>query len=280
MTPTTHTAPPMRSALEARGMQPITELARQRPHGDRLRYMAGCRCPACRDANTAYERMRARARKAGLGNPIVPADEARAHLKALSAAGVGRATVAQATDISSAIVQMIAAGTRTQIRLATARKILAVTPDCKADGTRIDAAPTWALIHELIKAGDTKLSIARALGQQGAGLQLSRKTVTVRNADKVRRHHARRMAEIAAERQAAEAQAQLVAPVPAGATRQRLEWLREELGHPKRVARAIGVTEDELHQVCAAPSSKAKKAPTVPRSFADLVEAAYRRLQA
>ena len=280
MTPTTHTAPPMRSALEARGMQPITELARQRPHGDRLRYMAGCRCPACRDANTAYERMRARARKAGLGNPIVPADEARAHLKALSAAGVGRATVAQATDISSAIVQMIAAGTRTQIRLATARKILAVTPDCKADGTRIDAAPTWALIHELIKAGDTKLSIARALGQQGAGLQLSRKTVTVRNADKVRRHHARRMAEIAAERQAAEAQAQLVAPVPAGATRQRLEWLREELGHPKRVARAIGVTEDELHQVCAAPSFKAQKAPTVPRAFADLVESAYRRLQA
>lgn len=280
MTPTTHTAPPMRSALEARGMKPITELARQRPHGDRLRYMAGCRCPACRGANTAYERMRARARKAGLGNPIVPADEARAHLKALSAAGVGRATVAQATDISSGIVQMIAAGTREKIRLATARKILAVTPDCKADGTRIDAAPTWALIHELIKAGDTKLSIARALGQQGAGLQLSRRTVTVRNADKVRRHHARRMAEIAAERQAAEAQAQLVAPVPAGATRQRLEWLREELGHPKRVARAIGITEDELHQVCAARSFKAKKAPTVPRAFADLVESAYRRLQA
>lgn len=280
MTPTTHTAPPMRSALEARGMKPITELARQRPHGDRLRYMAGCRCPACRGANTAYERMRARARKAGLGNPIVPADEARAHLKALSAAGVGRATVAQATDISSGIVQMIAAGTREKIRLATARKILAVTPDCKADGTRIDAAPTWALIHELIKAGDTKRSIARALGQQGAGLQLSRKTVTVRNADKVRRHHARRMAEIAAEREAAQAEAERTAPVPAGATRQRLEWLREELGHPKRVARAIGITEDELHQVCAAPSFKAKKAPTVPRAFADLVEAAYRRLQA
>lgn len=271
MTPATHTAPPMRSPLEARGMKPVTELARQRPHGDRLRYMAGCRCPACRGANTAYERMRARARKAGLGNPIVPADEARAHLKALSAAGVGRQTVADATNISSAIVQMIAAGTRTQIRKATASKILSVTPDCRADGTRIDAAPTWALIHELIKAGDTKLSIARALGQQGAGLQLSRRTVTVRNADKVRRHHARRMAEIAAER---------TAPVPAGATRQRLEWLREELGHPKRVARAIGCTEDELHQVCAARSFKAKDGATVPRAFADLVESAYRRLQA
>ena len=280
MTPATHTAPPMRSALEARGMKPITELARQRPHGDRLRYMAGCRCPACRGANTAYERMRARARKAGEGNPIVPADQARAHLKALSAAGVGRHTVSLATDISDCIVHMIAAGTRTKIRLATQRKILAVTPDCKADGTRIDAAPTWALIHELIKAGDTKLSIARALGQKGSGLQLSRHTVTVRNADKVRRHHARRMAEIAAARQAAEAQAQLVAPVPAGATRQRLDWLREELGHPKRVARAIGCTEDELHQVCAARSFKAKDGATVPRAFADLVESAYRRLQA
>lgn len=280
MTPATHTAPPARSALEARGMKPVTELARQRPHGDRLRYMAGCRCPACRGANTAYERMRARARKAGLGNPLVPAAEARAHLKALSAAGVGRTTVAQATDISSAIVQMISAGTRDKIRLATARKILAVTPDCKADGARIDAAPTWALINELLSAGDTKLSIARAIGQQGSGLQLSRKLVTVRNAGLVRRHHARRMAEIAAERTAAQAAAERTAPVPAGATRQRLEWLREELGHPKRVARAIGITEDELRQACTATSFKARNNPTVPRAFADLVEAAYRRLQA
>lgn len=271
----THTAPPARRALEARGMKPVTELARQRPHGDRLRYMAGCRCPACRGANTAYERMRARARKAGLGNPIVPADEARAHLKALSAAGVGRQTVADATNISSAIVQMIAAGTREKIRMATARKILAVTPDCKADGTRIDAAPTWALIHALIKAGDTKLSIARALGQKGTALQLSRNLVTVRNADKVRRHHDRRMAEIAAEREAAQATAERTAPVPAGRTHQYLAWLREELGHPKRIARAIGCTEDALRAVLDHPRIK-----TVPRDFADLVESAYRRLQA
>ncbi len=271
----THTAPPARSALEARGMKPVTELARQRPHGDRLRYMAGCRCPACRGANTAYERMRARARKAGLGNPIVPADEARAHLKALSAAGVGRQTVADATNISSAIVQMIAAGTRVQIRMATARKILAVTPDCKADGTRIDAAPTWALIHALIKAGDTKLSIARALGQKGGGLQLSRKTVTVRNAEKVRRHHDRRMAEIAAEREAAQAAPDRTAPVPVGRTREYLAWLREELGHPKRIARAIGCTEDALRSVLDHPRIR-----TVPRELAEQVEAAYRRLQA
>lgn len=206
---------------------------------------------------------------------ITLADEARAHLKALSAAGVGRHTVAEATGISSAIVQMIADGTREKIRLATQRKILAVTPDCKADGTHIDAAPTWALIDALIKAGDTKRSIARALGQQGAGLKLSRKQVTVRNADKVRRHHDRRMAEIAAEREAAQAAAERTAPVPAGRTHQYLAWLREELGHPKRIARAIGCTEDALRAVLDHPRIK-----TVPRDFADQVETAYRRLQA
>lgn len=272
-------ATPMRSTLEARGLKPITELARQRPHGDRLRYMAGCRCPACRGANTAYERMRARARKAGKGNPLVPADEARAHLNALSDAGVGRNTVAQVTDISTAIVQMIAAGTRERIRLATARKILAVTPDCRADGARIDAGPTWALIGALLKAGDTKLSIARGIGQKGSGLQLSRELVTVRNAEKVRRHHDRRMAEIAAEaaakREAAQAAAARAAPVPAGSTRQHLDWLREELGHPKRIARAVGCTEDALRAVLNHP-----RINTVPRAFADQVEAAYRSLQA
>lgn len=272
-------ATPMRSTLEARGLKPITELARQRPHGDRLRYMAGCRCPACRGANTAYERMRARARKAGQGNPLVPADEARAHLNALSAAGVGRNTVAQVTDISTAIVQMIAAGTRERIRAATARKILAVTPDCRADGAHIDAGPTWALIGALLKAGDTKLSIARGIGQKGSGLQLSRELVTVRNAEKVRRHHDRRMAEIAAEaaakREAAQAAAERAAPVPAGSTRQHLDWLREELGHPKRIARAVGCTEDALRAVLDHP-----RINTVPCVFADQVEAAYRSLQA
>jgi hypothetical protein len=273
-------AAPSLHKLSSRGLKPIAELARQRPHGDRLRYQAGCRCPACRGANTAYERMRARARKAGLGNPIVIASEARAHLQALSAAGVGRKTVAAATDISEAILYMIMAGTREKIRQATAHKILAVTPECKADGACIDAAPTWALVEELLKAGDTKLSIARGIGQKGSGLQLSRKLITVRNADLVRRHHARRMAEIATARERAQADAERNAPVPAGATRQRLEWLREELGHPKRVARAIGCTEDELRQVCAARSFKARTKPTVPRAFADQVEAAFRRLQA
>lgn len=277
MTPATE---PQRHNLAARGLKPVATLARQRPHGDRLRYLAGCRCPACRGANTAYERMRSRARKAGMGNPIVPADEARAHLKALAAIGVGRNTVALATDISSAILHMIARGTREKIRKATERKILAVTSGCLADGARIDAAPTWALIRELIDAGDTKLSIALAIGQKGSGLQLSRKQVTVRNAEKVRRHHARRMAEIAAGRERDKAETQRIAPVPAGPTRQRLDWLREELGHPKRVARAIGCTEDELRHECAAPAFSAKHNPTVPRAFADLVEAAYRRLQA
>lgn len=47
------------------GLAHIVVLAASKPHGVRLRYMAGCRCLKCRMANSNYETMRARARKAG-----------------------------------------------------------------------------------------------------------------------------------------------------------------------------------------------------------------------
>lgn len=191
MMPATHQATPLRG--RPAGLKPATELAAQRPHGDRLRYMAGCRCDACRAANAAYERMRIAERKAGNADNIVPADKARAHLLALSAAGVGRKSVGQATDINQSILHKIRTGTRTQIRRSTERRILAVPVDAAmlSDGAHIDAGPSWALVAELVQAGFTKKRIAHELGQTSQGLQLGPKHITVRNADRLRRVHAR-----------------------------------------------------------------------------------------
>lgn len=72
------------------GLRPVAELAADRPHGDRLRYMAGCRCKECRAANTAYETQRALARKAGDWNGVVSAARARSHIAVLSAAPTSR----------------------------------------------------------------------------------------------------------------------------------------------------------------------------------------------
>lgn len=190
--PATH-APSRSPAL--RGLKPIAELAAARPHGNRLRYLAGCRCTDCRAANAAYERMRIAERKAGNADPIVPADKARAHLFALSEAGVGRSSVHTATDVARAILQKIRNGEHTQIRRSTERKILAVPVDAAMllDGAHIDAGPSLALVAELQQAGFPKVRIAREMGQKSNGLQLGPKLITVRNAAKLRQVHARLM---------------------------------------------------------------------------------------
>ncbi len=175
-------------AMAARGMRSAAALAEGKPCGTRVRYYAGCRCNECRAANSQYERERHAARANGETNRIVSAEQARAHLAWLSTQGVGRKTAADAAKVSSSVVSLIAEGKRTQIREATQRRILAVTPAAAADRAYIDGNETWRLLDELIACGYPRSRIASELmGRPVTGLQLKRYRVTVTNAERVRR---------------------------------------------------------------------------------------------
>ena len=175
------------TSLAARGLKPVSELAANRPHGDRLRYLAGCRCSDCRRANTAYETARAKARAAGDWNGFVSADKARAHLQQLSAQNVGRRAVAAASDISETIIFAIANGSKPRIRARTERQILAVNTDARGDRALIRGAATWKLLNKLLKAGHSKAELARRLGCKTPALQIKHDFVTVRTAYLVQR---------------------------------------------------------------------------------------------
>lgn len=149
------------NSLTARGLKPVGEYAQRRAHGDRLRYLGGCRCDLCRKANSTYERARQIARRAGDWNGIVPAAKARAHMLVLQKQGLGRRTIADVTDIAETVLVGIRAGTRTNIRARTERLILGVTNDMAADHANVQASPSWKLINELLRAGFTKVSLAR-----------------------------------------------------------------------------------------------------------------------
>lgn len=177
--------------LNARGLRPAAELAEGRPHGVRLRYIAGCRCGDCRQANSRYETFRAAARKAGDWNGIVAAAPARAHLALLSSAGVGRRVVCDVSGVADTVLTEIIAGRKAQIRARTERAILAVTVAAAADGAYIDAKPTWKLLDALIADGYSKTELARRLGYATHALQLKRTQVTVRNAYDVQRLYER-----------------------------------------------------------------------------------------
>jgi hypothetical protein len=211
-----------------RGLRPLPELATDRPHGDRLRYLAGCRCMQCRAANTAYFHEREQAKADGDWNGIVSADRARQHIEALSAKGIGRRAVSMASDVPESIISAIRRGSRTKIRALTERKILAVTHDAASDGALVDAAPSWKLINALLVIGFSKARLARELGAKTPALQVRKKQVTVRKAYDIRRMHDRLI------------QSDEV-PVDASAARSKIRELRNELIRASQIARELGI---------------------------------------
>lgn len=211
-----------------RGLRPLPELATERPHGDRLRYLAGCRCSECRAANTAYFHQREQAKADGNWNGFVPADKARQHMVELSAKGIGRRAVALASDVCETVISDIRRGKKTQIRAQTERKILAVTPDAASDGALVDAAPSWKLINALLAVGFSKARLARELGAKTPALQVSKKQVTVRKAYDIRRMHDRLI------------QSDEV-PVDASTARSKIRELRNELIRASQIARELGI---------------------------------------
>lgn len=171
----------MNQQMINRGLRSAAELAADKPHGTRIRYMAGCKCIDCRAANTNYEKERAIARKNGDSNGLVSAQAARRHLLYLSKKGLGYKSVGDITDVSKTVLFAIYSGTKKQCRARTAKKILAVTPDMAADGAYICAKKSWQKINHLIAQGYTKVAIAEGIGQTRA-LQLGEKRITARHA--------------------------------------------------------------------------------------------------
>lgn len=252
--------PPTQETAHQRlpNMRPVGELASRRPHGDRLRYIAGCRCDACRKANSAREREYAQRRKAGEGNPIVPADAARGHILALAAAGVGMASVVEATGISRAILCKVKDGSRRGLRRANEQKILAVPFDYLADGALVDARPIWQLIRKTMRDGGfTQRRIGREVhGPHVRSLQISKKQITVRNANRVRK--------------ACEALMASGECLVSAARTKRLiaSMLHDTLNDRRSVAREIGCAEAEL----------TVSRDRIPRGFAEAVEHAYKTI--
>lgn len=165
----------------------------KRPHGTYVAYVVDrCRCDDCRRANREYERERAQR----LEPAYVSAGPAREHIAMLAEHGIGLNTVAKVSGVAHGTLSKLVYGDYTRrmvpskrVRKTTQDRIMAVMPSDIADGGRVPAARTWALIDEMVTAGVPKARIAEAL-RTGPALQLSPATVTARNARLVAEFHA------------------------------------------------------------------------------------------
>lgn len=171
-------------------------------HGTRARYVrGGCRCSACRAANTAYQKLRQRRIGYGL-SPTVEAGPVRRHVLALMSSpypgandGIGWRRVADLAEVSRSVVRGLVYGRRgkatRRIKRQNAERLLAVGPDQQAAGALVSAEEVWRQIRELRDFGIPKTRIARALGSRAwtPALQLGRHGVRVWKARMVERLH-------------------------------------------------------------------------------------------
>lgn len=171
-----------------------------RAHGTNARYRlgpdeddrpgnGGCKCDPCRAAGRAYHEMW----KNRTVPTMVGADEARRHIEYLQGEGIGLKQIAKRSGVPHGSISKLIYGDPARgmapsrrIRRETHEKILAVAPSQGAEGARIDAGPTWAVVDRLLARGWTKAAIGRAIGQGGPALQLGRKEVTRRNAQAIK----------------------------------------------------------------------------------------------
>ena len=158
-----------------------------RPHGTRMKYKAGCRCLLCGAANARYEAERALARSAGDWNGLVPADLARRHVLKLSRQGVGRRSLAAASDVAQSVISQIRSGTKRKIRRSTELRILSVSAEATSDGALIRARTTWRQINVLLAEGFTKAELARRLGYRSPSLQIGKEKIRARTAARIDR---------------------------------------------------------------------------------------------
>lgn len=175
-------------------LRPITALAANRPHGDRLRYLAGCRCTFCKKANSLYENARRQARARGEHNGIVDATEAREHLLYLRKRHVGRRAAHAVSGVSETVLQDITRGRKSKIRAETARRILRITVKQCSDHALVSAKTTWKLLDQLLEEGFTEARLAKELGYQLPRLQIKKNRVFALTELRVKRLHARLMA--------------------------------------------------------------------------------------
>lgn len=133
----------------------------------------------------------ARCRVRLVWNGLVPADDVRRHLKKLSRQGVGYKSVAVAADVSKTTLEKILAGTKHRLRAQSARRVLAIDRDAKADHALVPAAPTWRRLNHLLSEGFTKTELARRLGSRARtpSLQFKGRYILARTVARVERFY-------------------------------------------------------------------------------------------
>jgi len=132
-------------------------------HGTASAYTnRGCRCGECRAAAAAQKRAYRR-RRDEAGPLLLPADEAREHLRRLAASGVTISQVARLTGVAPTTLRAAEKGRRRRLTPSTIEAIEAVPLGTTAGAARVPAEKARRLLETMAAAGIGKAEIGAAL---------------------------------------------------------------------------------------------------------------------
>jgi hypothetical protein len=162
-----------RAAAVDRTPKPCHHKRADHEHGTRACYtLDKCRCPPCARAVSTYETDRIKSHAYGRWGNYVDAGPSRAHIAALTNAGMGLKRIVAVSQVSQGVLWRLMYGkrhpdgTRTPSARVTATnqaRILAISLDL-ADGARIDSTGTTRRIQALVTLGWSQAKIAHQLG--------------------------------------------------------------------------------------------------------------------
>ena len=171
-----------------------SELAKGKPHGHKMRFMAGCRCRRCRAGNAAYEQKLKKNRELYGVNDLVGTERVYQHLKYLQGFGMGHKTVAKHADVGKTVLADILWCGKKQMRRRSESRVLAVRPtlDILPRNVKIPATETLTKLRQLISWGYPKSLVNRdglervSIGMQVSSLKGKTSTVAVKTALRIR----------------------------------------------------------------------------------------------
>ena len=132
-------------------------------HGDRARYVAGCRCDLCRQANRAYLDDYKAARKIE-GRQTVPAHGVVEHLAKLRSSGVELTAIARMSGCSVHHLRAVGRGEYARVTRRLHDGVLSIQPGDYSENSRVPVAEAHKLVAEIRARGVQVQTIAHALG--------------------------------------------------------------------------------------------------------------------
>jgi len=142
----------------------MRRMDRLSPHGTPACYGRGCRCDGCRMAMSQYQRERALARKSGDYRGVVPADEVRAHLEKIKAAGASMSLLSRLVNVDSFYLHGVRTGYKKNIRAHIAAAVLSWQPEIVVGERKVRSRPARLHIVTLRERGLSLEEIARESG--------------------------------------------------------------------------------------------------------------------